>query len=421
MKQDYALKGDIVHAQKMGELTVIENGFLVVRGGRITGIAHEYAGNDIVDYTGSLIIPGLCDLHVHASQYAMRGMGLDMELLPWLNAYTFPEESRFSDIGYAREVYTAFVEALKRAGTTRACVFATIHTDATLLLMDLLEEARITAYVGKVNMDRNAPPALCEETAQSIEETERWLAQCDGRHRYVRPILTPRFIPSCSGPLLQKLGNMARTRSLPVQSHLSENKNEVEWVRQLMPDAADYGHAYERYGLFGGGTKTAMAHCVHITEEERHLMSDKGVWAIHCPDSNANLASGIANVRAMLDLDVPVALGSDVAGGSLLSVLDVAAQAVKCSKLRAAEHGGQPLTIPEAFYLATGAGAEFFGDAPGFATDSPLHAVVLSSRYLVTAEKPAALEQLQRMVYLCDDRITEAVYANGSRIYPCGE
>jgi guanine deaminase len=282
--------------------------------------------------------------------------------------------------------------------------------------MDILERSGITAYAGKVNMDRNVPESLLESTENSILETERWLKACEGKFSHVKPIITPRFIPTCSGPLLQALGNIARKYDLPVQSHLSENRGEVAWVRELEPDTAFYGQAYEKYGLFGGDIKTVMAHCVYSSDEERRLLAKNGVLMAHCPDSNSNLASGMADVRGMLDAGVSVALGSDLAGGCSISILDVAAKAIRISKLRQADGGGKSISLAEAFYFATSAGAVFFGEKPGFQADSSFHAVVLDDKHMVNTQRLSLTERLERMIYLSRDVRVQAVYADGRKI-----
>lgn len=420
MGNEFALKGTFVSAPKPDRLEIMENMHLVVQDGRVRGFVKEYGGANVEDYGTSLIIPGLADMHVHAPQFAMRGMGLDLELLPWLETYTFPEESKFADAEYAKEVYTRFAHALVRSGTTRACVFGTIHTETVLLLMDILEETGVSAYVGKVNMDRNAPDSLCEGTEKSLAQTRRWLDACRGRYKNVKSMLTPRFVPSCSDALLKGLGALAKEYGIPVQSHLSENKNEVAWVKELAPQAGSYADAYDRFGLFGD-TKTVMAHCVYCTPEEIALMAQKGVMAAHCPDSNSNLASGMANMRAFLNAGVRITLGSDLAGGCSVSILDAMAKAIRTSKQVFALGGGAPLTVAEALHLGTSAGGEFFDKQTGFCENAPLHAVVLDDAELVNTEKLSVSERLQRMVYLYEDRKIEAVYANGKKIINKGE
>ena len=194
---------------------------------------------------------------------------MDCELLEWLKTYTFPEEARYADIEYASVAYGQFAEGMKKSATTRAVVFGTVHREATLLLMDLLEASGIVSYVGKVNMDRDAPESLREPSADaSAFDTFGFINAAAGRnYQNTMPILTPRFIPCCSSALLNELSEVRRTYDLPVQSHLSENPKEVELVKQLMPEAEFYGDGYDRFGLFGGQARTVMAHCVYSTDE----------------------------------------------------------------------------------------------------------------------------------------------------------
>ena len=293
------LKGNIVSAPVCGRLDVTEHGYLIAENGVITGVypvlPEQYAGAAVEDYGDDLIVQSFADLHLHGAQYPMLGMGMDRPLLDWLNAYAFPTEARFADTDYARTVYRQLAHELAARGTTRVCMFASLHTDATLILMDELEKAGITGYVGKVNMDRNAAPGVLEEsTEESMGETVRWLEAC-GDFQHVKPMLTPRFTPSCTDELMAFLGKLAAERDLPVQSHLSENGAEIDWVRQLHPDCRQYWETYAKYGLWNG--RTVMAHCVWSDERERQAMKDAGVTVVHCADSNQNLCSGVAPVR----------------------------------------------------------------------------------------------------------------------------
>ena len=202
------LKGNIVYSKVQDVLEICENGFLIYGGNKIIGVYKElpekYKDIPIEDYEERLIIPGLMDLHVHAPQYAFRGLGMDMELLDWLNTNTFPEESKYRDLEYAEKAYKIFVENLRQGATTRACIFATIHRQSTLLLMDLLEEAGLSVMVGKVNMDRNSPEYLIETTEESVDETIRWLNDVlERNYKRTKPILTHRFIPSCTDELMK--------------------------------------------------------------------------------------------------------------------------------------------------------------------------------------------------------------------------
>ena len=220
---------------------------------------------------------------MHAPQYAFRGIGMDLELIDWLNTHTFPEEQKYKELDYAKRAYRIFGEDFIQSATTRACIFGTIHTEATLWLMEFLEKAGMSAYVGKVNMDWNSLTIYVKLDGDRQQKTQRkkWILQCKTL-KQVKPILTPRFIPSCSDELMEALSKLQKRFHLPVQSHLSENLGEIQWVRELCPDTC-YGEAYDKYQMFGGECPTIMAHCVHSTEEEQKIMKEQGVFVAHCP------------------------------------------------------------------------------------------------------------------------------------------
>ena len=415
------LKGTVVSAPAPGRLEATENGYLVAEDGVIRGVfpvlPEQYAGAAVEDCGDDLIVQSFADLHLHAPQYPMLGMGMDLPLLDWLNTYTFPLEARFADPDYARTIYRRLAAELAENGTTRVCMFSSLHTDATLILMEELEKAGITGYVGKVNMDRNSLPGVLEETTeQSMSETLRWLEAC-GDFRLVKPMLTPRFTPSCSDELMAFLGKLAAERTLPVQSHLSENDKEIQWVRELHPDCKQYWETYAKYGLWND--RTVMAHCVWSDERERAAMRDAGVTAVHCADSNQNICSGVAPVRAMLREGLKVALGSDIAGGDQLHMFDVVASAIRTSKARRILDGWETdfLTVAEGWYLGTSAGAAYFGEAPGFAPGNPLHALVLRDSDLPQPHPLTAAERLERAVYLRQKDAIRAVWSAGRKIF----
>ena len=233
------------------------------------------------------------------------------------------------------------------------------------MLINKLESAGFSGYCGKVNMDRNSPPFLTESTSESIEETYRYLESC--RTVNMKPIVTPRFIPSCSDELLSELGRIAVKYDLPVQSHLDENLSEIEWVKSLMPEAESYTDAYLRMGLIGN-TPSIMAHAVWVTDDEIPILRNSGTFIAHSPSSNYNLSSGIAPVRKLLSEGVNTGLGTDVAGGSSLSILSVVRDAIAVSKLRwrLVDDSFKPLTLSEAFYMASKGGGSFFGKTGSF-------------------------------------------------------
>ena len=423
--QTFVLKGDLCYSVDRYTTAGVPDGWLVCVDGVWEGVfralPERYAGLPLLDYTGKLVIPGLVDLHVHAPQYTFRGLGLDLELLDWLDQRAFPEEARYADVDYAAAAYRRFVEEMRRGPNTRACVFATRHVPATEELMDQLEASGLITMVGKVNMDRNAPEALRESSAaDSLRDTAAWLEETRGKYRRTRPILTPRFIPSCTDELLSGLGELRRAWELPVQSHLSENRGEVEWVQQLCPWSSCYGDAYDHFGLFGGALGgTIMAHCVLSGEEEIARMKERDVTVAHCPQSNTNLASGIAPVRRYLEEGLSVGLGSDVAGGNHLSILRAMADAIQVSKLRwrLQDESLRPLTIPEAFWMGTlGVGA-FFGKVGTFREGYEADAVVLDDSRLAGPREFSITERLERAIYLLEERDVAAKFVAGTRLF----
>lgn len=403
--KSFVIKGTICFSSSSKEIAVHENGYAICVDGVSMGVFSEipraYAHLPVLDYTGSLVVPGLVDLHIHAPQYTFRGTGMDLELMDWLQQSAFPEEARFEDAAYADMAYTLFARQMKKSATTRAVVFATRHAPATEILMEKLEETGLVTYVGKVNMDINAPLPLREESAEaSAGETERWLEHTENRFQRCKPILTPRFIPSCSRQLLERLGEIRRKWNVPVQSHLSENPLEIQLVRDRFPEEPSYGHCYERYGMMG--SDCIMAHCVYSSDEEVALMKKRGTFVAHCPASNTNIASGIAPIRKYLEAGLQVGLGSDVAGGHTESVFRAITDAIQVSKLywRLVDNGCKPLCFAEAFYLATVGGGTFFGKVGSFAPGYAFDALVLDERAIPHWSRLTPRQRLERFAYL---------------------
>ena len=418
----FAIRGNLCWCVETNRIETMEHGYLVCEHGICKGVFQElpamYADISVQDYGENIIIPGLVDLHLHAPQFTFRGLGMDMELLEWLNTNTFPEEAKYADLAYAKKAYELFAEEMKQGMTTRACIFATVHREATKLLMDLMEQAGLHTMVGKVNMDRNAPADLCESFEDSMEETVRWLEEIAFQYQNTKAIITPRFIPSCSDELMKGLAKVRARYGLPVQSHLSENKSEIEWVLRLCKEARNYADAYDRLGMFGGDYPTVMAHCVHLEDEEIALMKQNGVYVAHCPQSNTNLASGIAPVRRYLDEGLQMGLGTDVAGGYSTSIMRAMTDAIQVSKLRYSvlDHSLAPITLSEAFYLATKGGGSFFGRVGSFEEGYEFDAVVIDDSALKSAYEMKLLERLERLVYLPEKSVVVDKYVAGNVI-----
>ena len=424
MIKTYALKGNIIYSKNQNEINCFENSYLICQDGKSMGVFEKldekYKDIEVIDFGEKIICPGLVDLHIHAPQYNFRGMGMDLELLDWLNTYTFPSEAKFKDEDYAKRSYQRFVDYLKYGPNTRHVIFASLHVKSTQILMDLMEESKMVSFVGKVNMDRNGGVDLEEKDADESEKaTLDWLESIKGKYKNTYPILTPRFIPSCTDELLEKLRKIKDEYNLPIQSHLSENLGEIEWVKELVPKAKFYGDAYNIFDLFGKNNKTVMAHCVYSNDDEQDLIKENKVFIAHCPDSNTNLTSGIAPAGKYLREGQKIGLGSDVAGGTHASIFKAMADAIKVSKLRyrLVDEKIKPLSLEEAFYMATLGGGEFFGKVGSFEKGYEFDAIVIDDEKLLEEDKFNLKQRLERIVYLSKDEDVVSKFVRGNKIF----
>lgn len=414
------LKGTFLHTPKLGTLEVRPEAYLISQGETIVGLYDtlppEYAGQPVEDWGDALIIPAFTDLHIHAPQIINRGIGYDKELLPWLETYTFPAEARFADPAFSDRAWKAFLNHLWAVGTLRFSAFATIHKDAAWRLMELSEASGLRGLIGKVNMDRNSPDDLREDTDASLADTEELICRSREELRRTGFILTPRFVPSTTARLMDGLGRLGEKYDLPIQSHLSENPSEVAWVAQLHPDIPTYTQVYEHFGLLRQD-KTIMAHAIHLSDGEKALLREKGVMLAHCALSNTNLSSGIMPLRQDLEQGLRCCVASDVAGGHTANVSRSVTATVQASKLRWLNHPDQaPLSLTEAFYLATRGTGSFFGQVgaflPGFAFD----ALVLRPSALDALVERTPFERLEQFLYDGDDRNIAARYCAGAPV-----
>ncbi|KAM9465251.1 guanine deaminase-like isoform 1-T1 [Salvelinus alpinus] len=372
-------------------------------------------------------MPGMVDTHIHASQYSYAGTALDLPLLQWLNTYTFPVEARYKDLEFARNVYTHVVKRTLRNGTTTACYFATIHTDASLLLGQIADDFGQRALVGKVCMDtNNFVPHYRETPEESHDETNRFISEMlKKKYPLVRPVVTPRFALSCSAALLGHLGEIAQNNNLHIQSHISETKEEVKLVKELFPDYDSYTDVYHKHNLLTD--KTVMAHGCHLTDEELKLFREKGASVAHCPNSNISLCSGMLDARRVLNHKVKLGLGTDVAGGYSPSMLDAVRRTLDTSKaLTIQDPQYQTLTFEEVFRLATLGGSQALSldeHTGNFQVGKDFDALRVNTAIeggpidlINHGEGPKVL--LEKFLNLGDDRNIAEVYVAGKRVVP---
>ena len=380
--------GDILFTPAADQLSVYENSYIIVEDGIVSQICEkvpeEYKGIEVVDYGDKLIIPAFSDLHVHGAQYVQRGIGMDCLLSDWLNHYTFPQESRFRDMDYAKESYDAFVDDMLRHGTFHANVFATIHREATNYLFDKMEEKGMYGYVGKVNMDCNSPE-----------------------------FLAPRFAPTCSEPLILGLGKLAAKYHCGVHTHLVESIWEAQEALKLFPGYGSDAEIYERAGLMDYGP-SIFAHVIFPTAEDKRIMKKHGSLSVHCPDATVNIVAGIMPLQQMASEGLKIAMGSDIAGGHGIAIYRQVARAVQLSKLKEFYEPSESktITITQAFYHATKEAGSVFGKVGSFEKGYAFNALVIDNME-DSWSKMTAQEKLERFCYIGDDRNIKARYIDG--------
>ncbi|KAK5636544.1 hypothetical protein RRF57_012256 [Xylaria bambusicola] len=393
--------GTFVHAKHLGELEFLHNTAVCVdTSGKIVAVEPNCNQQKTVEALYARLrwsledtsvtlgwdkrlffFPGFVDTHAHASQYPNLGIFGKTTLLDWLNTYTFPTEASLAELPKARRVYTRCIRQALAHGTTTAAYYATIDVNATNLLADLCFSMGQRAFVGRVCMDHLGPDYYRDESAdQSIAATQatiEHIRSIDNNFELVSPILTPRFAPACSSEIMKGLSEVQQRTQLPVQTHISENVNEIELVKELFPDCKHYADVYDTHGLLN--EKTILAHAIHLTEEEADLIAKRKAKIAHCPCSNSALSSGVARVRWLLEKGIQVGLGSDMSGGYSPSILEAARHAKLVSNhlimpggtlgnLSSEERDKAKLSIEEVLYLATKGGAEVMGLADKIGT-----------------------------------------------------
>lgn len=373
--------GTFIHTPKLGELEImLETAIGVDVNGSIKFIDSDCKLDeclakhnldpskiniiDITDTPNKFFFPGFIDTHIHAPQYPNNGIFGNSTLLDWLTTYTFPLEASLKNLDKARVVYDKVVSRTLINGTTCAAYYATIDPHATNVLSDICLEKGQRGFVGKVCMNDNSPDYYIEtidECKHSTQLVVDHIKKIDPTHEIVAPIVTPRFAPSCTSELLTWLGEYKLKNNLHCQTHISENKNEIKWVKGLFPISNSYTDIYNDHNLLD--ERTILAHAIHLSVKEKDLISEKGSGISHCPISNSSITSGECRVRWLLDNGIPVGLGTDVSGGFSPSILQVARQAILVSRHLAmeTENDHDKLTVQDVLYLSTMGGAKLVG------------------------------------------------------------
>lgn len=375
------------------------DGVLVIGGaagrGRILELGHAAAvlprlgpGVPVEDRRGRLIVPGFIDTHVHFPQIDVIG-SYGEQLLEWLERYTFPAERRYADPGYAAEAARLFVSEMLAEGTTTAAVYCTVHPESADAFFAEAQRRDLRMIAGKVLMDRNAPPWLRDTPASGERDTRALIGRWHGRDR-LSYALTPRFAPTSTPEQLAACARIAKDhRDIYIQSHVAENRAEVAWVRELFPEARSYLDVYDRCGLLRD--RAIYGHCIWLDEADRARMAESGAAASFCPSSNLFLGSGLYDLRAARRADQRVGLGSDVGGGTHLSMLRTLGDAYKVLQLQ-----GIALSPAAALHLAT------LGSAEALCLSDRIGSLRPGREADLAVLDPAALPLLQRRARLDD-------------------
>ncbi|XP_034485264.1 guanine deaminase [Drosophila innubila] len=434
-------RGTIVHTKSFNEFESFEHGFVAVQDGKIIGVGNDYENwlstqsfdpkslKEVRLSEFQFLCPGFCDGHIHAPQYAQIGLGMSVPLLDWLNTYTFPTEAKYVDQEFALRIYRGVVEATLRCGTTLASYFATNDLASTLILAREAMRQGQRALIGKVCSNCNSPDYYVETTEEAVKGTEIFVAELQKlKSPLVLPTITPRFALSCSKELLKQLGDIAKKYDLHVQSHISENLQEIQVVNDIFKTS--YAGAYDEAGLLT--KKTVMAHGVHLEDDEIALLRERGTSIIHCPASNTNLNSGLCDVQRLMKAGVNVGLGTDVAGGNSVSILHALARALDVSKhievfnsqdirgtgpAKSPQENYQQLSYKQAFYLATLGGAKALSldhVTGNFAVGKEFDALLVDVSVLEKPHRSLTVDELlEKFIYTGDDRNIKSVFVAG--------
>ena len=406
------------------QVRYVEDGLLLSENGIIQWFGPWDEGQRLIPeqvqvqhYPDQLIVPGFIDTHIHFPQTEMIG-AYGEQLLEWLNTYTFPTEMQFSDPAYAQKIAAFFVQELLKNGTTTALVFCTVHPQSVDALFAAAEQHQMRLIAGKVMMDRHAPDALCDTADGAYRDSKALIEKWHGKGRNLYAI-TPRFAPTSTPEQLARAGELkTEYPDVYVHTHLSENKNEIAWVKELYPEQNGYLDVYRHYGLTG--SRSVFAHCVHLEEQEWDCMHQTGSAIAFCPTSNLFLGSGLFPLKKTWDKQVKVGLGTDIGAGTSFNQLQTIQEAYKVQQLQ-----GSKLSAFEALYHATLGGAKALDLADKLGNFN----IGKEADFAVLDLQPTALQQLRQsrakgledsvfaLMMMGDDRNIHATYIYGQRAY----
>ncbi|MCD4817483.1 MAG: guanine deaminase [Candidatus Cloacimonetes bacterium] len=384
-----------------------KNIFITIENEKIASIeSNNNPKFDFDDLTDCICIPGFIDTHVHLSQLKIRGKH-SPNLLHWLNTYTFLEESKSSESNYAKKIAEDFFDELIRRGTTTSVIYVAPFKNATEIAFEVATQKKVRAIIGMTMMDQNSPDCLIQNTISAYEDSIELYEKWDKKTSLLNYIFTPRFAPTCSRELLKKTGDFAQKNKAYIQTHLSENLDEIKWVAELFPECNSYTEVYERYNILSG--KTILGHCIHLSENERQIIKKTNSKVAHCPDSNFFLKSGTFKLNDIKESKIDFALASDVGGGTSLSMLNI----MKMMNYRQEDYLISP---QEAFYYATLGGAKVLGKENIIGSIDIEKCADLAFFKIPDIQKLDEIDVLSYLYYLGSELNTVLVLINGEKV-----
>ncbi|HNV93426.1 MAG TPA: guanine deaminase [Candidatus Cloacimonas sp.] len=323
-----------------------------IEGSKITAIIpkQEFQGIVDEDLSHQFALPGFIDLHIHLSQYYIRGL-YEPALLPWLNKYVFPEEARSKDNEYAQKLSRDFFSALLKDGTTTAVIYTAPFFEACNTAFEIASEIGIRALIGMTLMDKNCPEPLKQDSHKAIEDSFLLYEKWHNKNAKLDYVFTPRFAPTCSMELMQEIGKFAKKHNAWIQTHLSENKAELNLVKELF-GFDNYTLVYEKAGLLS--EHSIFAHCIHLDDSELQLLAENKCKIAHCPDSNFFLKSGEFPIKRIEEKGIAYGLGSDVGSGTTINML-------YHTKMMNYRQSWEPVSAAKALYYITLGSARLLG------------------------------------------------------------
>ncbi len=405
---------DALRHERRGAVAIEDGKIVAVGPAEAVRTAHPAA--PVTDHGDALISPGFVDAHVHYPQTAIIA-SWGKRLIDWLNLYTFPEEARFGNPDHAAKIATRYFDLTLANGTTTAVSYCTIHPESVDAYFSAAQRRGLRALGGKTCMDTNAPDNLSDSAQSAYDDSKALLEKWHGVDR-LGYVITPRFAPTSTRAQLEALGRLwSEHPEVLMQTHLSEQHEEIAWVAELFPEAEDYVDVYDRFGLLGEGA--LMGHAIHLSPRERDRLREAGASLIHCPTSNTFIGSGLFDMDGLMRAGHRIGLATDTGGGSSFSMLRTMAAAYEVAQLR-----GTPLHPAQLWWLATAGSAHALrlGDtigtlAPGFEAD--LAVVDLASTPAI-AQRAARAETLWEAVFptimMGDDRAISATYVAGRKV-----